>query len=117
MRHAIGYDAPTHLRDSVFGVVGHDPNVGLQGNRQADPNGVPVDRRDDRGAQLERGRICGGGGNPASSGGASKGSCRHGEVGAGTERITSPGEHDRAHRIVVVALPVGTASRVPISAV
>ncbi len=44
VRHAVGNDAPTHLRDCVFRFFGHDPYVGLQGNRQTDPNGVPVQR-------------------------------------------------------------------------
>jgi hypothetical protein len=46
MRHTVGNDTSTYLRHSVFCVGGDDADVGLQRDRHAEPDRVPVERRD-----------------------------------------------------------------------
>lgn len=105
MRHAVGYDAPAHLCDSVFRAGGHDADVGLQRDGETDPNGVAVDRRDDGRAQLERRRI----GRRCREviGGGSERHCRGGKVGPGTECVAGSGKNNGADGIIVIALSIG----------
>ncbi len=105
MRHAVSQDTPPHLGHSIFGVLGDDPDVGLQCDGQSYPDGMAVDRRDHRGAQFE----CRGLGRRRGERVTRRRIervCRSGEVGPRTERVPRAGEHDRTHLVIVVAVPV-----------
>ena len=99
------------MHHTVFGVFGDDADVGLQGDRQADSDGVTVERGDHRFAQLE-------------GGGVDRRRRERAVVGWGVERRyvareirsdakggAGPGYHEGADVVVTVALPVGLAQQ------
>ena len=110
MRVRITDDAPPDLHHAVTRVGGEEPDVALQGQRQAQADGVAVDSGDHRLGERPCGHV-----DP----GRRKARPRFGEglltaaeVGAGAERGRGAGQHDHPDRIVAVAGAVGVGQLV-----
>ena len=98
----VAHDAALHLHHAVLGVSRHESQIALQGEGESDTDGVTVDRRDHRLADVPRlepqsGRVER---RPID---AAEGVAARREVGAAAERRGRAGEHDGAHVVVGVA--------------
>ena len=94
MRPQVGEDAAAVLHDAAFRVLGHEPDVGLQREREPEADGMAVDRGDHRLADLPRVEVERIGTELRRLG------CREGvaatlQVGAGTERASRAREHQQ----------------------
>jgi len=85
-----------------------EAQIALQSERQAEPDGVAVQRRDDGLAQREGGRVHGGGAEVGVLG-RLEGGRATAEVRARAEGGSGAGQHDDAHRVVRVAAAVRVA--------
>ena len=48
MTERIGHDTASHLHDAVLGVMGHESDIAMERESEADSDGVAVDCGDDR---------------------------------------------------------------------
>src|ERR1700731_1164637 len=111
VRHAVGYHAPSHLHHTVFGVLGDHADVGLQGDRQADSDGVAVERGDHRFTQLEGGRVDRRRRERAVVGGGVERRYVAREIRSDAKGAARTGYHDGADVVVTVALAVRPAQQ------
>ena len=110
MRVGITDDAPPDLHHAVTRVGGEEPDVALQGQRQAQPDGVAVDGGDHRLGQCPCRHVDAGRTETGPRFG--EGLLTAAEVGAGAERRRRAGQHDHPHRVVAVAGAVGVGQLV-----
>jgi hypothetical protein len=110
VRVGITDDAPPDLHNAVTRVGGEEPDVALQGQRQAQAHGVSVDGGDYRLGQRPCGHVDPG--RRKSRPRFGEGPLTAAEVGAGAERGRGTGQHDHPHRVVAVANPVGVGQLV-----
>jgi hypothetical protein len=106
VRVRVGQDAAPHVGEAELRLARHQADVALHRQRQADADGVAVDRGDHRLAHLpggKRDRIGAEVGLLAPLERRGPG----GQVGADAERRPGAGEHHRPHRVVRVAGAVG----------
>ncbi len=121
VRAGVRHDPAPHLQDAVLRVVGGDAQVALQGERQAQADGVAVHATDDGLAHLPRRRLDRRGAEPGSLLTRERLGARA-QIGAHAERLARTGEHDGAHAVVAVAarervselFPHATAERVAV---